>query len=100
MAQDPIRIVERAEPDRPGRVRDLAGSSMNADMLAAGWSSGDRFGILHGSRRSPVRLARQATRHFNSRDSRDGSPPPGWVDKHPQSHIHGVEKWIVNRSDG
>nr|HNH87670.1 glycosyltransferase family 4 protein [Solirubrobacterales bacterium] len=23
----------------------------------------------------------------------------GWVDKHPQSHIHGVEKWIVNRSD-
>ena len=23
----------------------------------------------------------------------------GWVDKHPQSHIHGVEKWITNRAD-
>jgi glycogen(starch) synthase len=23
----------------------------------------------------------------------------GWVDKHPQSHIHGVERWIANRSD-
>ncbi len=23
----------------------------------------------------------------------------GWVDKHPQSHIHGVERWITNRSD-
>ena len=23
----------------------------------------------------------------------------GWVDKHPQSYIHGVERWITNRSD-
>ena len=23
----------------------------------------------------------------------------GWVDKHPQSYIHGVERWISNRSD-
>ena len=23
----------------------------------------------------------------------------GWVDKHPQSHIHGVERWITNRAD-
>jgi len=23
----------------------------------------------------------------------------GWVDNHPQSHIHGVERWISNRSD-
>jgi glycogen(starch) synthase len=23
----------------------------------------------------------------------------GWVDKHPQSHIHGVEQWIANRAD-
>ncbi|HYJ20653.1 MAG TPA: glycosyltransferase family 4 protein, partial [Solirubrobacterales bacterium] len=22
----------------------------------------------------------------------------GWVDKHPQTYIHGVERWIVNRS--
>ncbi len=23
----------------------------------------------------------------------------GWVDKHPQSHIHGVERWMANRAD-
>jgi glycogen(starch) synthase len=23
----------------------------------------------------------------------------GWVDKHPQSHIHGVEKWMANRAE-
>jgi glycogen(starch) synthase len=23
----------------------------------------------------------------------------GWVDKHPQSHIHGVEQWMANRAD-
>ena len=23
----------------------------------------------------------------------------GWVDKHPQTYIHGVERWITNRSD-
>jgi glycogen(starch) synthase len=23
----------------------------------------------------------------------------GWVDKHPQSYIHGVEQWITNRSE-
>ena len=22
----------------------------------------------------------------------------GWVDKHPQTYIHGVERWITNRS--
>ncbi|MDQ3355545.1 MAG: glycosyltransferase family 4 protein, partial [Actinomycetota bacterium] len=23
----------------------------------------------------------------------------GWVDKHPQSHIHGVERWMANRAE-
>jgi glycogen(starch) synthase len=23
----------------------------------------------------------------------------GWVDKHPQSHIHGVERWMTNRAE-
>src|SRR5690606_21175725 len=23
----------------------------------------------------------------------------GWVDKHPQSHIHGIERWMANRAD-
>src|SRR4029453_7450599 len=23
----------------------------------------------------------------------------GWVDKHPQSYIHGVERWMANRAE-
>ncbi|MFI5026389.1 MAG: glycosyltransferase family 4 protein, partial [Solirubrobacterales bacterium] len=23
----------------------------------------------------------------------------GWVEEHPQTYIHGVERWITNRSD-
>ena len=23
----------------------------------------------------------------------------GWVDKHPQSHIHGIERWMANRAE-
>ena len=24
----------------------------------------------------------------------------GWVDKHPQRHIHGVERWMARRAEG
>ena len=29
----------------------------------------------------------------------EDAKPGSWVDKHPQSYIHGVERWITNRSD-
>ena len=72
---------------------------MNADMLAAGVELGDRysFDVVHGHDwlvavagdhlakrfRCPFVVTIHATEYGRHQ---------GWVDKHPQSHIHGVEQ--------
>jgi glycogen synthase len=79
---------------------------MNSDMLAAGVELGDRFDfeLVHGhdwlvagacdhlARRfgAPLVTTIHATEHGRHQ---------GWVDKHPQSYIHEVERWISNRAD-
>ncbi len=78
---------------------------MNSDMLAAGVELGDRydFDLVHGhdwlvanacdhlARRmsAPLMMTIHATEYGRHQ---------GWVNKHPQSYIHGVERWITNRS--
>ncbi len=80
---------------------------MNADMLAVGAALLERydFDVLHSHdwlvAVAAERLARRmrvpwvvtvhATEHGRHQ---------GWVDKHPQSHIHGVERRMVHRADG
>jgi len=79
---------------------------MNADMLAAGVELGDRynFDLVHGHDwlvavagdhlanrfRCPFVVTIHATEYGRHQ---------GWVDKHPQSHIHGVERWMANRAE-
>ena len=79
---------------------------MNADMLAAGVELGDRydFDVVHGHDwlvavagdhlakrfRCPFAVTIHATEYGRHQ---------GWVDKHPQSHIHGVERWMANRAE-
>jgi glycogen(starch) synthase len=79
---------------------------MNSDMLAAGVELGDRFAfdLVHGhdwlvanacdhlAKRfaAPLLTTIHATEHGRHQ---------GWVHRHPQSYIHGVERWITNRSD-
>ena len=95
----------------PGRPRDLAEfvtwiEHMNADMLAAGVELGDDidFDLVHGHDwlvavagdhlakrfRCPLVMTIHATEYGRHQ---------GWVDKHPQSHIHGVENWMANRAE-
>ncbi len=102
-------IVHRVR--EPARPRDLSEfvtwvEHMNADMLAAGVEVGDRydFDLVHGHDwlvavagdhlanrfRCPLAVTIHATEYGRHQ---------GWVDKHPQSHIHGVEKWMANRAD-
>ena len=75
-------------------------------MLAAGVELGDRFDfdVVHGHDwlvavagdhlakrfRCPLVVTIHATEYGRHQ---------GWVDKHPQSHIHGVERWMANRAD-
>jgi glycogen(starch) synthase len=105
---DRVTIHRVREPKRPTDLGEFVTwvERMNADMLAAGVELGDRYGfdLVHGhdwlvamacdhlARRfgAPLVMTIHATEHGRHQ---------GWVDKHPQSHIHGVERWITNRAD-
>ncbi len=95
------------EPKRPTDLGEFVAwvERMNSDMLATGVELGDRYSydVVHGhdwlvagacdhlAKRfgAPLVTTIHATEHGRHQ---------GWVDKHPQSYIHGVERWIVNRS--
>lgn len=102
-------VVHRVR--EPGRPRDLGEfvtwiEHMNADMLAAGVELGDRFDfdLVHGHDwlvavagdhlanrfRCPLVVTIHATEYGRHQ---------GWVENHPQSYIHGVERWMANRAE-
>jgi glycogen(starch) synthase len=102
-------VVHRVrEPRRPRDLGEFVAwvEHMNADMLAAGVELGDGmdFDLVHGHDwlvavagdhlarrfRCPLVMTIHATEYGRHQ---------GWVDKHPQSYIHGVERWITNRAD-
>ena len=102
-------VIHRVrEPERPRDLGEFVTwvEHMNADMLAAGVELGDRydFDLVHGHDwlvavagdhlakrfRCPLAVTIHATEFGRHQ---------GWVDKHPQSHIHGVERWMANRAD-
>jgi glycogen(starch) synthase len=79
---------------------------MNADMLAAGVELGDRFefDLVHGH----DWLVAVAGDHLANRfrcpyvttiHATEYGRHQGWVDKHPQSYIDGVERWMANRAE-
>ena len=103
-----VHIHRVREPSRP---RDLGAfvawvEHMNSDMLAAGVELGDRFDfdLVHGHDWLVASACDHLARRFESAlvttiHATEHGRHQGWVDKHPQSYIHGVERWIANRSD-
>ncbi|HWH45150.1 MAG TPA: glycosyltransferase family 4 protein [Thermoleophilaceae bacterium] len=103
-----VTVHRVREPRRPRELSEFITwvEHMNSDMLAAGVELGDRydFDIVHGHDwlvavagdhlakrfRCPFVVTIHATEYGRHQ---------GWVDKHPQSHIHGVERWMANRAD-
>ena len=104
-----VRVHRVGEPDMPrddleAFLRWVA--AMNDDMVAAGRELCERRSIdlVHGHdwlvSRAAAALARgghlpclttiHATEHGRHQ---------GWVDRHPQSHIHAIERWMARRSD-
>ncbi len=102
-------VVHRVrEPERPRELTEFVTwiEHMNADMLAAGVEVGDRydFDVVHGHDwlvavagdhlakrfRCPFVVTIHATEYGRHQ---------GWVEKHPQSYIHGVERWMANRAE-
>jgi glycogen(starch) synthase len=103
-----VAIHRVREPERPRDLGEFVAwiEHMNADMLAAGVEVGDRFDfdLVHGHDwlvasagdhlanrfRAPLVVTIHATEYGRHQ---------GWIDKHPQSYIHGVERWMANRAE-
>ncbi|HKG39933.1 MAG TPA: glycosyltransferase family 4 protein [Conexibacter sp.] len=103
-----VHVHRVREPRKPRDLTEFVAwiEHMNADMLAAGIELGERldFDLVHGHdwlvATAGDRLARAldcpwvVTIHATEYGRHQG-----WVDKHPQSHIHGVETWMANEAD-
>jgi glycogen synthase len=103
-----VHLHRVREPLRPAELGEFITwvEHMNTDMLAAGVELGDRydFDLVHGHDwlvsvagdhlakrlRAPLVMTVHATEFGRHQ---------GWVDKHPQSHIHGIERWMANRAE-
>ena len=102
-------IVHRVrEPGRPRELGEFVSwiEHMNADMLAAGVELGDRwdFDLVHGHDWLVAVAGDHLAKRFRCSfvttiHATEYGRHQGWVDKHPQSHIHGVENWMANRAD-
>jgi glycogen synthase len=102
-----VAIHRIREPTPPTDLGEFVAwvERMNSDMLAAGVELGDRldFDLVHGH----DWLVANACDHLSRRMSAplvttihatEYGRHQGWVEDHPQSYIHGVERWITNRS--
>ena len=103
-----VRIHRVLEPKRPTDLGEFVAwvERMNSDMLAAGVELGDRFDfdLVHGHDWLVAMACDHLARRFDAPlvttiHATEYGRHQGWVDKHPQSYIHGVERWITNRSD-
>ena len=102
-------IIHRIrEPKRPTDLGEFVAwiERMNSDMLAAGVELGDRYSydLVHGHDWLVANACDHLARRFGAPlvttiHATEYGRHQGWVDKHPQTYIHGVERWIVNRSD-
>jgi glycogen synthase len=103
-----VAIHRVREPTRPRDLGEFVTwvERMNADMLAAGVELGDRyeFDLVHGHDWLVAAACDHLARRFASPllttiHATEYGRHQGWVREHPQSYIHGVERWITNRSD-
>jgi len=103
-----VHIHRVREPTRPTDLGEFVAwvERMNSDMLAAGVELGDRydFDLVHGHDWLVAMAGDHLARRFGAPlvttiHATEYGRHQGWVDNHPQSHIHGVERWITNRSD-
>jgi glycogen synthase len=96
------------EPERPRDLGEFVAwiEHMNADMLAAGVEVGDRhsFDVVHGHDWLVASAGDHLAKRFRcpfvvTIHATEYGRHQGNVDKHPQSYIHGVERWMANRAE-
>ena len=103
-------VVHRVpEPDFPKDNLDAFiawVARMNRDMAAAGEDLGERlaFDLVHSHDWLVAPAAQRLKRRFGTPwlvtvHATEHGRHQGWVDKHPQSYIHGVERRMVRAAD-
>jgi glycogen(starch) synthase len=105
---DGVTVHRVREPERPRDLTEFVTwiEHMNADMLAAGVEVGDRysFDVVHGHDWLVAGAGDHLAKRFRcpfvtTIHATEYGRHQGWVDKHPQSYIHGVERWMANRAE-
>jgi glycogen synthase len=101
-----VRVHRVGEPSMP---RDLDAfvawiETMNDHMLAAGRALGGGFDLVHGHDWLVARAAGAladdlGVPYLTTIHATEYGRHQGWVDKHPQSYIHGVESWMARRAE-
>jgi glycogen synthase len=103
-----VTIHRVREPERPRALGEFVTwvEHMNADMLAAGVELGDRFDfdVVHGHDWLVAVAGDHLARRFRAPfvttiHATEYGRHQGWIEQHPQSHIHGVERWMANRAE-
>jgi glycogen(starch) synthase len=103
-----VQVHRVREPRKPGDLAEFVAwiEHMNADMLAAGLELGERlrFDLVHGHDWLVATAGEKLARRLDcpwvvTIHATEYGRHQGWVDKHPQSHIHGVEAWMANGAD-
>jgi glycogen(starch) synthase len=103
-----VSVHRVREPERPRALGEFVTwvEHMNADMLAAGVELGDHFSfdVVHGHDWLVAVAGDHLARRFRAPlvttiHATEYGRHQGWVGEHPQSHIHGVERWMANRAD-
>jgi glycogen(starch) synthase len=102
-----VAVHRIREPSFPSDLSEFVAwvERMNADMLAAGVELGDDFDfdLVHGHDWLVASASDHLARRFEAPlvttiHATEYGRHQGWVKDHPQSYIHGVERWITNRS--
>ncbi len=103
-----VHVHRVREPTRPADLNEFVTwvERMNSDMLAAGVELGDRFNfdLVHGHDWLVANACDHLAKRFDAPlvttiHATEHGRHQGWINKHPQIYIDGVERWITNRSD-
>ena len=105
---DGVHVHRVSEPKKPADLDAFVTwiEQMNGDMVTAGLELGARmtFDLVHGHDWLVAAAGDELARRLRcpwvvTIHATEYGRHQGWVDKHPQSHIHGVEAWMANNAD-
>lgn len=103
-----VHVHRVSEPRKPADLDEFLSwiEQMNGDMVSAGVELGARmsFDLVHGHDWLVATAGEELSRRLGcpwvvTIHATEYGRHQGWVDKHPQSHIHGVETWMANKAD-